>query len=184
MTLSAKIYSKTGKDSRTLSSKSRQISSNALEILSSIDSKTDTVKILAQLEKLPEDEFSALVSQLETEGYIRLLNKTEWDFGYTNFDYRTGVVVDELSVEDFLAMTAESESNADDKTTEVEAASAKTVNKEPSADDLAEMEARLNVIRQTQDEEEACAIAELSVATRRIRSKLNLGGKVGAVQIY
>lgn len=109
MTLSAKIYSKTGKDSRALPSKSRQISSNALKILSSIDSKTDTVKILAQLEKLSEDEFSALVSQLETEGYIRLLNKTEWDFGYTNFDYRTGVVVDELSVEDFLAMAAESE---------------------------------------------------------------------------
>lgn len=110
MTLSAKIYNKAGKGSRPCPQRAvRYPPTPALKILPSIDSKTDTVKILAQLEKLSEDEFSALVSQLETEGYIRLLNKTEWDFGYTNFDYRAGVVVDELSVEDFLAMAAESE---------------------------------------------------------------------------
>lgn len=160
MSLSAKIYSKTGKGSRALSSKSRQLSSNALKILSCIDSKTDTVKILAQLEKLSEAEFSTLVSQLETDGYIRLLSNSDWEFGDTSFDYRTGVVVDELSAEDFFAMATEPEPNAGAKAAEIEAVSAKPVSKEPSADELAEMEARLNAERQAQEEEEARAIAE------------------------
>ncbi|PKO93363.1 MAG: hypothetical protein CVU15_02100 [Betaproteobacteria bacterium HGW-Betaproteobacteria-1] len=153
MALSAKIYSKTGKGARAQSSRSRDLSADALKILSLIDSKIETSAIFAQLDKLSEHEFQSLLDELERDGYIRLLNSQEWDLG-DNFDYRTGMVVDELSIEDFIALNSSSEPAAESQPVkepepDVPETSATTT---PSAEEVAELEARLEAERKVQEE--------------------------------
>ncbi len=175
MALSAKIYSKTGKGARAQSSKSRDLSADALKILSLIDSKIETPAIFAQLDRLSENEFQSLLDELERDGYIRLLNNREWDLG-DDFDYRTSMVVDELSVEDFIALNSNSKPAADTPPTsepepEVTHEAAVTT---PSAEEIAELESRLEAERKAQEEanreEEAArekARAEAEIAARQ-----------------
>ncbi|PKO74327.1 MAG: hypothetical protein CVU21_23975 [Betaproteobacteria bacterium HGW-Betaproteobacteria-15] len=175
MALSAKIYSKTGKGARAQSSKSRDLSADALKILSLIDSKIETPAIFAQLDRLSENEFQSLLDELERDGYIRLLNNREWDLG-DDFDYRTSMVVDELSVEDFIALNSNSKPAADTPPTsepepEVTHEAAVTT---PSAEEVAELEARLEAERKAQEEanreEEAArekARVEAEIAARQ-----------------
>ena len=153
MALSAKIYSKTGKGARAQSSKSRDLSADALKILSLIDSKIETPAIFAQLDKLSEHEFQSLLDELERDGYIRLLNSQEWGLG-DDFDYRTGMVVDELSVEDFIALNSSSEPAAESqpvRESEPEAFHTPAATT-PSAEEVAELEARLEAERKAQEE--------------------------------
>ena len=154
MNLSTKIYSKTGKGTRALSSKSLELSADALKVLSFIDSKTDSVTIMAQFEKLSENVFRALLSQLENGGYIRVINPPADDWGEDEFDYRTAMVVDEISAEDFFAFTTESESDAWAKTTKEQAqeAAAKKVHKVAEASAWAEESARLEADRIAREE--------------------------------
>jgi hypothetical protein len=175
MALSAKIYSKTGKGARAQSSKSRDLSADALKILSLIDSKIETPAIFAQLDRLSENEFQSLLDELERDGYIRLLNNREWDLG-DDFDYRTSMVVDELSVEDFIALNSNSKPAADTPPTsepepEVTHEAAVTT---PSAEEIAELESRLEAERKAQEEanrkEEAArekARVEAEIAARQ-----------------
>ncbi len=176
MALSAKIYSKTGKGARAQSSKSRDLSADALKILSLIDSKIETPAIFAQLDKLSENEFQSLLDELERDGYIRLLNSREWDLG-DDFDYRTSMVVDELSVEDFIALNSNSQPAADTQPTsepepEVTHEAAVTT---PSAEEVAELEARLEAERKAQEEanrkEEAAREKARAEAERKAREE-------------
>ena len=181
MALSAKIYSKTGKGARAQSSKSRDLSADALKILSLIDSKIETPAIFAQLDRLSENEFQSLLDELERDGYIRLLNNREWDLG-DDFDYRTSMVVDELSVEDFIALNSNSKPAADTPPTsepepEVTHEAAVTT---PSAEEIAELESRLEAERKAQEEanrkEEAArekARVEAEIAARQEAERLH-----------
>lgn len=174
MALTAKIYSKTGKGARAQSSKSRDLSADALKILSLIDSKIETPAIFAQLDKLSENEFQSLLDELERDGYIRLLNSREWDLG-DDFDYRTSMVVDELSVEDFIALNSNSQPAADTQPTsepepEVTHEAAVTT---PSAEEVAELEARLEAERKAQEE----ANRKEEAAREKARTEAELAAK-------
>src|SRR5690606_29783943 len=96
---------------RALASKSRDLSADALRLLSFIDSKTETPAIFDHMDKLSEDQFQTLLSELERDGYIRLLTNRDWGLE-DDFDYHTGMVVDELSVEDFIALNTSAEQKA------------------------------------------------------------------------
>jgi len=172
MALSAKIYSKTGKGARAQSSRSRDLSADALKILSFIDSKTETPAIFAQLDKLSEDEFQELLAELERDGYIRLLSNREWDLD-DDFDYRTSMVVDELSVEDFIALNASSAPAAESQPAkepepEVPETSATTT---PSAEEVAELEARLEAERKAQENAQRQAKVAKAEEERKAREE-------------
>lgn len=172
MALSAKIYSKTGKGARAQSSRSRDLSADALKILSFIDSKTETPAIFAQLDKLSEDEFQELLAELERDGYIRLLSNREWDLD-DDFDYRTSMVVDELSVEDFIALNASSAPAAESQPVkepepDVPETSATTT---PSAEEVAELEARLEAERKAQEDAQRQAKAAKAEEERKAREE-------------
>lgn len=172
MALSAKIYSKTGKGARAQSSRSRDLSADALKILSFIDSKTETPVIFSQLGKLSEDEFQELLAELERDGYIRLLNNLEWDLD-DDFDYRTGMVVDELSVEDFIALNVDSAPDADNqlaRESEPEVTH-KAAGAAPTAEEIAELEARLEAERKAQKDARRQAKAAKAEEERKAREQ-------------
>lgn len=159
MALSAKIYSKTGKGARALASKSRDLSADALRLLSFIDSKTETPAIFDHMDKLSEDQFQTLLSELERDGYIRLLTNRDWGLE-DDFDYRTGMVVDELSVEDFIALNSSAEQKApkpssaqtaDMPDSEVRQQAGSAASAADEAHELAELEAKLEAERKTQE---------------------------------
>jgi len=102
MNLSGKIYSKTGKGVQALSSKSRQLSADSRKILASIDGKTDAETLMEQFQKLPDEAFITMLTQLEHDGYIKFLKNANWDIDDDDLVYADAMVVDELSPEDFL----------------------------------------------------------------------------------
>lgn len=175
MALSAKIYSKTGKGARALASKSRDLSADALRLLSFIDSKTETPAIFDHMDKLSEDQFQTLLSELERDGYIRLLTNRDWGLE-DDFDYRTGMVVDELSVEDFIALNSSAEQKAPkpssaqtadipDTNARQQAGSAASAADE--ARERAELEARMEAERKAQEHAEQQAKAAQDAAERQ-----------------
>lgn len=105
MNLSGKVYSKTGKGVQALSSKSRDLSSDSLKILASIDGKTDAETLMEQFVKLPDEAFMTMISQLEADGYIRFVKNKDWDIDDDDIGASTAMVVDELSPEDFFALS-------------------------------------------------------------------------------
>lgn len=104
MNLSGKIYSKTGKGVQALSSKSKQLSADSRKILASIDGKTDAETLMEQFDKLPDEAFMTMLSQLESDGFIRFLKDKNWDIDDDNLG-QGAMVVDELSAEDFFALS-------------------------------------------------------------------------------
>lgn len=118
MNLSGKIYSKTGKGVQALSSKSRQLSADSRKILASIDGKTDAETLMEQFQKLPDEAFITMLMQLEHDGYIKFLKNANWDIDDDDLVYADAMVVDELSPEDFFAMTDEAGAEKDNQSTE------------------------------------------------------------------
>jgi len=163
MNLSGKIYSKTGKGVQALSSKSRQLSADSRKILASIDGKTDAETLMEQFQKLPDEAFITMLTQLEHDGYIKFLKNANWDIDDDDLVYADAMVVDELSPEDFFAITNEADSDNARQLSE------KTSEKQepplPSSDEVSEDSSSENDIPQEVDtpqqiDQEAFAQAE------------------------
>ena len=136
MNLSGKIYSKTGKGVQALSSKSRQLSADSRKILASIDGKTDAETLMEQFQKLPDEAFITMLTQLEHDGYIKFLKNANWDIDDDDLVYADAMVVDELSPEDFFAITNETDSENVSQSTEK--ANVKQEPPLPSSDEVSE----------------------------------------------
>jgi actin-related protein len=106
MDLSGKVYSKTGKGAQALSSKSKALSSDNLKILASIDGKTDAETLMEQFQKLPDEAFITMLTQLEQDGYIRFIKNKDWEFEEVA-GASHAMVVDELSAEDYFALASQ-----------------------------------------------------------------------------
>lgn len=100
------IYSKTGKGTRALSAKAKDLPKGALKVLPLIDSKTSAGEILNKLDKFTEVDLQILLTQLESGGYIRVLQATDWE-DTAPAPGSSAIVVEELSTEDFLRSTEE-----------------------------------------------------------------------------
>ena len=98
----SKIYSKTGKGTRALSAKSKDLPKNALKVLPLIDSKTSVRGILDKLGKFGETDLHILLTQLESGGYIRALQDDTWDTDNGQSANPSSMVVEEVSHEDFF----------------------------------------------------------------------------------
>lgn len=98
----SKIYSKTGKGTRALSAKSKELPKNALKVLPLIDSKTSVRGILDKLGKFGETDLHILLTQLESGGYIRALQDDTWDTDNGQSANPSSMVVEEVSHEDFF----------------------------------------------------------------------------------
>jgi hypothetical protein len=148
MNLSGKIYSKTGKGVKALSSKSRQLSVDSRKILASIDGKTDAETLMEQFQKLPDEAFIMMLTQLEHDGYIKFLKNANWDID-DDLVYTDAMVVDELSPEDFFAITNEVDS--EDANQSTEKTRAKQEPPSPSSDEVPEDTSSDNDIPQKAD---------------------------------
>ena len=98
----SKIYSKTGKGTRALSAKAKELPKGALKVLPLIDSKTSVRDILAKLGKFSETDLHILLTQLESSGHIRALQDGNWDDDSVQPTTASSIVVEEVSHEDFL----------------------------------------------------------------------------------
>jgi hypothetical protein len=97
-----KIYSKTGKGTRALSTKARDLPKGALKVLPLIDSKNSVRDLLAKLGKFSETDLHILLTQLESGGYIRSLQDGNWDVDSGQSASASSIIVEEVSHEDFL----------------------------------------------------------------------------------
>lgn len=109
------IYSKTGKGSRALSAKSKELSAQALKVLAAVDSKSDADAIYSRLDRISDTDFRIALAQLENGGYIRALQKSSWDTEEHQSDYSSSIVVEEVSADDFFGTSPKPD-------TEIEAA--------------------------------------------------------------
>jgi hypothetical protein len=98
----SKIYSKTGKGTRALSAKAKDLPKYALKVLPLIDSTTSVRDILAKLGKFSETDLHIVLTQLESGGYIRALQDDNWDVDSAQPANASSIVVEEVSHEDFL----------------------------------------------------------------------------------
>jgi hypothetical protein len=98
----SKIYSKTGKGTRALSAKAKELPKHALKVLPLIDSTTSVRDILAKLGKFSETDLHIVLTQLESGGYIRALQDDNWDDDNAQPANASSIVVEEVSHEDFL----------------------------------------------------------------------------------
>lgn len=123
MDLSFTVYSKTGKGTRALSSKAKDLPNGALKVLPLIDGKTDAAAILGQLGKISEIDFRILLSQLEASGYIRSMHKQTWDTQESDIDAPSGMgmVVEELFPDDFFHKDAPPDTDAEQATRQARA---------------------------------------------------------------
>ena len=90
MDLTTKIYSKTGKGTRAVSTKPKGLPSGALKVLPLIDSKTNAAAILAKLDKFSETDLLLILARLERDGYIRVIQEENWGLDEQNTGYQTG----------------------------------------------------------------------------------------------
>lgn len=105
----SRIYSKTGKGTRTAAAKRKELSANAYKVLQLIDSKTASGAILAQLGKLSEADFSITLAQLENGGYIRAMQKDDWELGDDHLGSSSAMVVEEIDPDAFVDQDIEAE---------------------------------------------------------------------------
>lgn len=163
MALSALIYSKTGKGARALTSRSRELSASALEVLAHIDSNADAATILSHLDRMTEATFKVLLGQLEKDGYIRLLKKSTEPLTIMSTDPNAGMEVHEISPDTFFAMlTDDPEAKAPESAQLPEA---------PADVEVKELEGQeVKALMQAEAEEEARRIAE-EIAARNAREE-------------
>ena len=102
MDLTSKLYSKTGKGTRALSTKPKGLPTGALKVLPLIDDKTTAAAILAKLDKFSETDLLLILARLERDGYIRAIQEENWDLDEQNTGYQTAMVVEEVSAADFF----------------------------------------------------------------------------------
>lgn len=103
----SKIYSKTGKGTRALSAKAKELPKHALKVLPLIDSTTSVRDILAKLGKFSETDLHIVLTQLESGGYIRALQDDNWDADSAQPANASSIVVEEVSHEDFFRIADE-----------------------------------------------------------------------------
>lgn len=103
----SKIYSKTGKGTRALSAKAKELPKHALKVLPLIDSTTSVRDILAKLGKFSETDLHIVLTQLESGGYIRALQDDNWDAESAQPANASSIVVEEVSHEDFFRIADE-----------------------------------------------------------------------------
>lgn len=144
MDLTSKLYSKTGKGTRALSTKPKGLPTGALKVLPLIDDKTTAAAILAKLDKFSETDLLLILARLERDGYIRAIQEENWDLEEQNVGYQTAMVVEEVSAADFFQ-------TAEQHIADIDAAA-----------DLAREEAE----RKAQEEEQAHRKAEADRTTR------------------
>lgn len=144
MDLTSKLYSKTGKGTRALSTKPKGLPTGALKVLPLIDDKTTAAAILAKLDKFSETDLLLILARLERDGYIRAIQEENWDLDEQNTSYQTAMVVEEVSAADFFQTDEQHIADID------------------AAADLAREEAE----RKAQDEEQAHRKAEADRAAR------------------
>lgn len=161
MALSALIYSKTGKGARALTSRSRELSASALEVLAYIDSNADAATIHSHLDRMSEATFKVLLGQLEKDGYIRLLKKTTEPLTIMSTDPNAGMEVNEISPDTFFAMLSDKP--------EAKAPESAQLPEKPHDVEVKELEGQeVKALMQAEAEEEARRIAE-EIAARNAR---------------
>jgi len=163
MDLTSKLYSKTGKGTRALSTKPKGLPTGALKVLPLIDNKTTAAAILAKLDKFSETDLLLILARLERDGYIRAIQEENWDLDEQNTGYQTAMVVEEVSAADFFR-TDEKHTDDIDAADQARAEAERKAQEEEQAHRKAEADkaARLEAERITRDnaEREARAKAE------------------------
>lgn len=150
------IYSKTSKGMRVLAGKSRALPSNLMRALSLIDGKSTVSAILAQSDNFTEQELSLAFTQLENEGYLKVLKTSDPDLLWQEQETFSTMEVSEVSVEEFLKIKSESEGRGREeaaaqaeKEAEAKEAAARKIR------EAAEIKAREDAERRVREEVEA-----------------------------
>lgn len=98
----SRVYNKTTKGARAVSSKTRALSGQHLRILSHINGKAPLESIFVEVGKLTEKKFDNIITELFEEGYIKVTTEDSL-LTPSQFEIRTPIVVEEISAEDFLS---------------------------------------------------------------------------------
>jgi len=164
MDLTSKLYSKTGKGTRALSTKPKGLPTGALKVLPLIDDKTTAAAILAKLDKFSETDLLLILARLERDGYIRAIQEENWDLDEQNAGYQTAMVVEEVSAADFFRTDEQQPADIDAAADQAREEAERKAQEQQQAHRKAEADqaARLEVERITRDnaEREARATAE------------------------
>src|SRR4051812_4958937 len=96
---SSVIYSKTGKGTRAVTSKSKALSPQALRLLSLIDGQSSIADFMVAIENSNEPQLQQILTQLENEGYTRVVDELAMS---SDFDIHKAIEVAEISAEEFL----------------------------------------------------------------------------------
>lgn len=199
MDLTTKIYSKTGKGTRALSTKPKGLPTGALKVLPLIDSKTDAAAILAKLDKFSETDLLLILARLERDGYIRAIHEDNWGLDEQNTGYQTAMVVEELTEDDFFRTEEKAETDsatvlmreetertareAEQAHLQAEAEKAARLEAERIARETAEREARVKVEMRRKAEETARLEAEHQAKEARLRAEAEMAARLEAERI-
>ena len=199
MDLTTKIYSKTGKGTRALSTKPKGLPTGALKVLPLIDSKTNAAAVLAKLDKFSETDLLLLLARLERDGYIRAIHEENWGLDEQNTGYQTTMIVEELTEDDFFRMEENAETDsatvlmreeteqkaqeAEQAHLQAEAEKAARLEAERVARETAEREARIKEEIRRKAEETARLEAERQAKEARLRAEAEMAARLEAERI-
>lgn len=199
MDLTTKIYSKTGKGTRALSTKPKGLPTGALKVLPLIDSKTNAAAVLAKLDKFSETDLLLLLARLERDGYIRAIHEENWGLDEQNTGYQTTMIVEELTEDDFFRMEEKAETDsatvlmreeteqkareAEQAHLQAEAEKAARLEAERVARETAEREARIKEEIRRKAEETARLEAERQAEEARLRAEAEMAARLEAERI-
>jgi len=199
MDLTTKIYSKTGKGTRALSTKPKGLPTGALKVLPLIDSKTNAAAVLAKLDKFSETDLLLLLARLERDGYIRAIHEENWGLDEQNTGYQTAMIVEELTEDDFFRTEEKAETDsatvlmreetertareAEQAHLQAEAEKTARLEAERIARETAEREARAKEEIRRKAEETARLEAERQAKDARLRAEAEMAARLEAERI-
>ncbi|MEZ0245912.1 MAG: AsmA-like C-terminal region-containing protein [Methylophilaceae bacterium] len=199
MDLTTKIYSKTGKGTRALSTKPKGLPTGALKVLPLIDSKSDVATILAKLDKFSETDLLLILARLERDGYIRAIHEENWGLDEQNTGYQTTMIVEELTEDDFFWMEEKADTDsatvlmreeteqkareAEQAHLQAEAEKAARLEAERIARETAEREAQAKEEIRRKAEETARLEAERQAKETRLRAEAEMAARLEAERI-
>lgn len=191
MDLTSKIYSKTGKGTRALSTKPKGLPPGALKVLPLIDSKTDVAAILAKLDKFSETDLLLVLARLERDGYIRAIHEENWGLDEQNTGYQTAMIVEELTEDDFFRTEEKTETDSTTvlmrEETEQKAREAEQAHLQAEAEriarETAEREARVKEEIRRKAEETARLEAEHQAKEARLQAEAEMAARLEAERI-
>lgn len=199
MDLTSKLYSKTGKGTRAISTKPKGLPTGALKVLPLIDNKTTAAAILAKLDKFSETDLLLILARLERDGYIRAIQEENWGLDEQNTGYQTTMIVEELTEDDFFRTEEKAETDsavvpmreetertareAEQAHLQAETEKAARLEAERIARETAERETRAKEEIRRKAEETARLEAERQAKEARLRAEAEMAARLEAERI-